>query len=85
MESLTATVGTAAALFVGTNLDDMLVLAVLNVSSRANGQPKTWQIWAGQYAGVAVLVAVSLLAALGLTVLPENRTWLLVLGFYRVR
>lgn len=75
---LFATVATASALFVGTNLDDMVVLAVLNVSSRADGRPKVWQIWAGQYAGMAVLLVVSLLAALGLArLLPERFTWLL--------
>jgi cadmium resistance protein CadD (predicted permease) len=89
MERLAATVATATALFVGTNLDDMVVLAVLNASSRAAGRPKTWQIWTGQYAGIAVLVGISLLAALGLTLLPERRTWLLglvplVLGLYKL-
>jgi cadmium resistance protein CadD (predicted permease) len=77
MQRLAATIATASALFVGTNLDDIIVLAVLNVSSRADGRPKTWQIWTGQYTGIAALVVVSLLAALGLTLLPENRTWLL--------
>src|SRR5258708_18406498 len=77
MERLAATVATASALFAGTNLDDLLVLVVLNASSRAADRLKGWQIWAGQYTGVALLVVVSLLAALGLTLLPENRTWLL--------
>jgi cadmium resistance protein CadD (predicted permease) len=77
MERLAATVATASALFVGTNLDDILVLAVLNASSRAEGRPKGWQIWTGQYIGIALLVVVSLLGALGLALLPENRTWLL--------
>jgi cadmium resistance protein CadD (predicted permease) len=72
-----ATVATASALFVGTNLDDILVLAVLNVSSCADGRPTGWQIWTGQHIGIALLVGVSLLGALGLTLLPENRTWLL--------
>jgi cadmium resistance protein CadD (predicted permease) len=89
MASLAATITTAAALFVGTNLDDMAVLAVLNASSRAVGRPPPWQIWAGQYAGMALLVGVSLLAALGLTLLPESRTWLLGfvplgLGLYKL-
>jgi hypothetical protein len=75
--ALAATVASASALFVGTNLDDILVLAVLNASLRADGRPKGWQIWAGQYVGIALLVVVSLLGALGLTLLPENRTWLL--------
>jgi cadmium resistance protein CadD (predicted permease) len=77
MQRLAATVATASALFVGTNLDDMIVLAVLNASSRAAGRPKAWQIWSGQYVGTALLVGVSMLAAVGLTLLPENRTWLL--------
>jgi cadmium resistance protein CadD (predicted permease) len=77
MERLAATVATASALFVGTNLDDILVLAVLNASSRADGRPNGWQIWTGQYIGIALLVVVSLLGALGLALLPENRIWLL--------
>lgn len=77
MEQLVATIAAATALFVGTNLDDVVVVAVLNISSRAGGQPKAWQIWTGRYAGIAVLVGLSLLAARGLTLLPENHTWLL--------
>jgi cadmium resistance protein CadD (predicted permease) len=89
MERLAATVARAGALFFGTNLDDLIVVAVLNASSFANGRPKTWQIWTGQYIGVAALVVVSLLAALGLTLLPNNRTWLLglvplTLGVYKL-
>lgn len=85
-----ATVASASGLFVGTNIDDMVVLAVLNVSSRADGRPKAWQIWAGQYTGIAILVGISVLAALGLAVLlPERYTWLLgivpiVLGLYKL-
>jgi cadmium resistance protein CadD (predicted permease) len=89
MERLIATVTTATALFVGTNLDDIVVLALLNIASCANGSPKAWQIWTGQYAGTAVLVGASLLASLGLTLLPENGTWLLGLvplglGLYKL-
>jgi cadmium resistance protein CadD (predicted permease) len=54
----------------------MVVLAALNVSSRADGPPRAWQIWAGQYAGIAALVAVSLVAAIGLTLVPEGWVWL---------
>ena len=73
-----ATMATAGGLFVGTNIDDMVVLAVLNVSSRAGSRPRVWQIWVGQYVGTAVLVIVSLLAALGLALLlPERFTWVL--------
>ena len=48
---LAGTAGTAAAaaaLFAGTNVDDMVVLAVLSGSSRATGRPRQWEIWAGQ-------------------------------------
>ena len=59
----------------------MVVLAVLNVTSRAEGRPKSWEIWAGLYAGIAILVMASVLAALGLAyVLPEKFTWLLGLS-----
>ena len=67
----------AAALFAGTNVDDMIVLAVLSGSSRATGRPRRWEIWAGQYAGIAVLVAVSMAAGRGLTLIPDNWIWLL--------
>jgi cadmium resistance protein CadD (predicted permease) len=64
--------------FAGTNVDDIIVLTVLFLSARATGRPRPWQIWAGQYAGIAVLVLVSALAALGLTVLPDR--WVPLLG-----
>ncbi|MCE7008014.1 cadmium resistance transporter [Kibdelosporangium philippinense] len=69
---------TAAGVFIGTNVDDLLVLTVLFLAARANSKPKPWQIWAGQYTGIAVLVAVSALAALGLTVIPDR--WVGLLG-----
>jgi cadmium resistance protein CadD (predicted permease) len=77
MPGLVPTIATASALYVGTNLDDMTMLLVLNASSRVTGTPKSWQIWAGQSVGIAVLVALSLLAALGLTVLPDRFVWTL--------
>ena len=73
-----ALVLTAAVLFAGTNVDDLVVLTVLSISSRAAGRPRPWHIWAGQYAGFSVLVAVSLAAAAGLALVPEH--WLWVLG-----
>nr|WP_225954029.1 cadmium resistance transporter [Kibdelosporangium phytohabitans] len=69
---------TAAGVFVGTNVDDLIVLTVLLLSARANGAPKRWQIWAGQYSGIGVLVGVSALAALGLTIIPDR--WVGLLG-----
>ncbi len=46
-------VATAVALFAGTNIDDVVVLALLSAASRSGGRPRRWQIWAGQYAGFA--------------------------------
>jgi cadmium resistance protein CadD (predicted permease) len=72
-----AVVLTAAVLFAATNADDIVVLTVLSISSRASGQPRRWHIWAGQYAGFAVLIALSLAAAAGLTLIPLRWLWLL--------
>ena len=68
----------AAGIFAGTNVDDLVVLTVLFLSARASGRPRPWQIWAGQYAGIATLVAVSAVAALGLTLVPDR--WVGLLG-----
>lgn len=72
------TVVTAAGVFIGTNLDDLIVLTVLMLAHRAHGKPRRWQIWAGQYLGIGALVAVSVLAALGLTIVPDR--WVGLLG-----
>ncbi|MEU8380717.1 cadmium resistance transporter [Streptosporangium sp. NPDC048865] len=72
------TIGTAAAVFAGTNVDDIIILTVLFLASRAGGVPRPWQIVAGQYAGIAALVAVSAAAALGLAVVPDR--WVGLLG-----
>ncbi|OBJ81405.1 cadmium transporter [Mycobacterium gordonae] len=77
MQAVVASAAAAVGLFVGTTVDDVVVLAVLNVSSRAQGRPRQWQIWAGLYAGMAALVIVSLVAARGLTLVPEGWIWLL--------
>jgi cadmium resistance protein CadD (predicted permease) len=78
MDTLLATAIAAAGLFTGTNIDDMMVLTVLNASSQATGRPRRWEIWAGQYAGIAILVAVSVAAGRGLALVPDD--WLWVLG-----
>lgn len=57
----------------------MVVLALLSASSRANGRPRRWEIWAGQYVGFAVLVGLSLAAGRGLALVPEHWLWLLAL------
>ncbi|KXK63434.1 cadmium transporter [Micromonospora rosaria] len=72
------TVGSAVVVFAGTNVDDIIVLTVLFLSARASGRPRPWQIWTGQYAGIGLLVAVSAVAALGLTLVPDR--WVGLLG-----
>ena len=89
MDALPATVITAVALFAGTNIDDMMLLAVLSASSRATGRPRRWEIWAGQYLGIAILVGVSFAASRGLDRIPQGWLWLLgviplSLGIYRL-
>lgn len=79
MASLPAEIVTAVALFAGTNVDDVVVLSLLTASSRADGRPRRWEIWAGQYAGFAVLVGLSLAAGRGLALVPGHWLWLLAL------
>lgn len=72
-----ATIGSAVALFAATNIDDIVVLTVLFLASR-RGKPLPWQIVAGQYLGFTALVAISVVAALGLTIVPDQ--WVGLLG-----
>jgi cadmium resistance protein CadD (predicted permease) len=72
------TAAVAVGVFAGTNIDDLMVLTVLFLSARATSKPQPWQIWAGQYTGIGVLVAVSAVAALGLTIVPDR--WVGLLG-----
>src|SRR6516162_716020 len=67
----------------------MMVLAVLSASSRATGRPRRWEIWAGQYLGIAILVGVSFAASRGLDRIPQGWLWLLgliplSLGIYKL-
>jgi cadmium resistance transport/sequestration family protein len=78
VEQIPGTVAAAVGVFAGTNVDDIIVLAVLFTSARAVDVPRAWQIWAGQYTGIAALVAVSMIAAAGLTVVPDR--WVGLLG-----
>ncbi|XVQ86819.1 cadmium resistance transporter [Microbispora siamensis] len=78
MNGIAATLGTACAVFAGTNVDDVVILTVLFLSARAKGRPRPWQIVTGQYAGIAALVVVSGVAALGLAVVPDQ--WAGLLG-----
>ncbi|MCW3838500.1 cadmium resistance transporter [Micromonospora yasonensis] len=75
---LVGTLAAAVGVFAGTNIDDIIVLTVLFLSARASGKPHPWQIWVGQYVGVAALVAASAVAALGLTLIPDQ--WVGLLG-----
>jgi cadmium resistance protein CadD (predicted permease) len=74
-----AEVATAVALFAGTNVDDLVVLALLSSASRASGRPRRVQIWCGQYAGFTLLTGVALAAGRGLALIPEHWLWLLAL------
>ncbi|MFG1860248.1 cadmium resistance transporter [Microbispora bryophytorum] len=78
MDGIAATLGTAFAVFAGTNVDDVVILTVLFLSARAKGWPHPWPIVTGQYAGIAALVLVSGVAALGLAVIPDQ--WVGLLG-----
>ncbi|MBC2644903.1 MULTISPECIES: cadmium resistance transporter [unclassified Rhodococcus (in: high G+C Gram-positive bacteria)] len=72
------TIAAAVAMFAGTNIDDIVVLTVLFVASASGGRPRPWQIAAGQYLGLITLVAISVVAALGLVIVPED--WVGLLG-----
>jgi cadmium resistance protein CadD (predicted permease) len=77
VEDPVVTATTALALFAGTNIDDVIVLTVLFLTNRTSGRPRVWQIWAGQYLGFALLVAVAVAMAAGLTIVPDDRVGLL--------
>jgi cadmium resistance protein CadD (predicted permease) len=77
MDTLPAAIAEAAGLFAATNVDDLIMLAMLSASSRATGRPRRWEIWAGQYLGVAVLLALSLATSRGLDLIPQDWLWLL--------
>jgi cadmium resistance protein CadD (predicted permease) len=63
--------GQAAGMFVLTNIDDMVVLAVF--FGKAAGQKAAWwRIVAGQYLGFVGILAASVLGALGAGLLPES-------------
>jgi cadmium resistance transport/sequestration family protein len=72
------TVLAAVAMFAGTNVDDIVVLTVLFVASSTGGRPRPSQIVAGQYLGFSALVAISVIAALGLVIVPDD--WVGLLG-----
>lgn len=65
-------------MFAATNIDDIVVLTALFLAS-SKGKPRPWHIVGGQYAGFITLVGLSLLAALGLSIVPDE--WVGLLGF----
>ena len=79
MSLLLIQVATVAALFAGTNIDDMVIISLLSASARAGRPPKHWQIWAGQYVGFGVLIGASLALGRGFALAPERFLWVLAL------
>lgn len=79
VSSLPAQAGPAVALFAGTNVDDLVILSLLSAASMAGGRPRRWEIWAGQYLGLAAVTGVSLAAGRGLAHIPAQWLWLLAL------
>jgi cadmium resistance protein CadD (predicted permease) len=69
---------TAVLVFAGTTVDDLVILMALFVARRTNGRPYAGSIILGQYAGFAAILAVALLAAAGLRIVPDR--WVGLLG-----
>lgn len=77
MEHFVTVCLTAAGAFVGTNIDNFVVLLLLILGIPGGGH-RRWQVFAGQYLGFAALVVVSLLAAVALGSVPPY--WAGLLG-----
>jgi cadmium resistance protein CadD (predicted permease) len=73
-----AIIATAAGVFIGSNIDDLIVLIVLFLGARAGKLPVS-RIIAGQYLGYGILVAGSIVIALGLAAVPQR--WVGLIGF----
>ena len=78
MSHTLAIIATAAGVFIGSNIDDLIVLIVLFLAARSGRLP-TSRIIAGQYLGYGLLVAGSIVIALGLAAVPQR--WVGVVGF----
>jgi cadmium resistance protein CadD (predicted permease) len=63
-----ALIASAVAVFAGTNIDDLVVLTAL-LGSRQIGRR---EIIVGQYLGIAALVAISIVASVGLVIVPDR-------------
>ena len=75
METLLTSIGA----FIGTNIDDILILAFI---FSANSGVKMHKIVLGKYLGMAVLSLFSILSALGLKLIDEK--YIFLLGFVPV-
>jgi cadmium resistance protein CadD (predicted permease) len=73
-----ALLATAVVAFAGTTMDDLVILTALFMARRTGGVPTAVAIIGGQYAGFALILAAALLAAAGLTVIPDK--WVGLLG-----
>ena len=69
---------TAIVAFLGTTIDDVIILTALFMARRATGRPTARAIVAGQYSGFVVILAAALLAATGLQIVPDH--WVGLLG-----
>lgn len=78
MGSFFSVARTAVEVWVGTSVEDLVVLTTLFLSYRAVSRPRPWQIVAGWYTGIACLVVTSAAAAAGLIFVPED--WIGLLG-----
>lgn len=64
----------SAAAFVGTNIDDILILMILFASSRPDDKVR---VIAGQYIGVMTLLAISIMASRAASFILAGYSWLL--------
>ncbi len=71
------TIAAAVGLFAATNIDDIVVLTVLFLAATRGALPG-WKVVVGQYLGFIALVAISVIAAAGLTLVPDE--WVGFLG-----
>ncbi|MCW3490665.1 CadD family cadmium resistance transporter [Dethiobacter alkaliphilus] len=72
------TIITAAAVYIATSIDNLIILLVFFAHKKDN--PTVMRIVGGKVLGTSVLIAVSLLSAFGLRVIPEQ--WIIgLLGF----
>ena len=65
---MTGLIVSAVAVFAGTNVDDLVVLTALLGSQQVERR----RIVVGQYLGIVALVAVSVIAAVGLVIVPDR-------------